>query len=47
MKKEQLYKKIQKMLECKECQEIPLAKEGLVIRKDDSDYVVKITKKKK
>ena len=46
MKKEEVYKEIQEFLKKRECYNIPLNKEGLVIRRPESDYVIKVTKKK-
>ena len=46
MKRDEIYSIIQDFLQERECCEVPLIKEGLVIKRPEADYVVKVTKKK-
>ncbi len=46
MDKNKVYKIIQEFLQRREGQEIHLLKEGLLVRRTDSDYIIKVTKKK-
>ncbi len=46
MTKDEIYKIIQSFLEKREDQDIPLTKEGLLVRTVEKDYVIKVIKKK-
>lgn len=46
MEKKDVYEIIQMFLEKREEQNIPLTKEGLLLREKDKDYIIKVTKKK-
>ena len=46
MTKEELYNIIQMFLEKRELQNIPLIKEGLLVSRQEGDFVIKITKHK-
>jgi hypothetical protein len=46
MTKEEIYKIIQEFLQKREEENILLLKEGLFVRRIESDYIIKVTKKK-
>jgi hypothetical protein len=46
MTRDQVYNIIKEFLEKRELHDIPLLKEGLLVRRPDSDYIIKVTKKK-
>jgi hypothetical protein len=46
LERKEVYKEVQDFLKKRECYNIPLSKEGLVVRRPEADYIIKITKKK-
>lgn len=46
MKRDEIYLIIQELLQERECTKVPLVKEGLVVKRPEADYVIKVTKKK-
>jgi hypothetical protein len=46
LKREEIYTIIKDFLEKREDKEIILTKEGLVVKRAESDYVIKVVKKK-
>lgn len=46
MTKDEIYKSIQLLLQETQNRYIPETKEGLLIRREEGDYIIKVTKKK-